>query len=379
MGDIMSIRTRRTNPFLALSVLLPLTLLTACGGGDEPAGGGGAASGGEEVELTLAHSYTEQQPQHRCGAQVIADEVAAADVGLTVEIFPASQLGGDADRVQSVASGDIDLDLQGASALGAVYEPISVVDAAYAFDDGEHLARFFGSEASQELTQGFQEATGIEVLGAWSAGARHFTANQPIRQPADLEGLRMRFPNSPQYLMNARALGAEPTEVAFEELYLALQQGIVDGQENPIVNIDSANLGEVQDFISLSGHQENSNLVIASPDVAQLSEEQRQALSDAVQTAVEQVPGCVAEDEQRILDEWTSGGEFEVVEDVDTDAFRTQAEAYLRENFTPEQLPSTRRSAARPSDPSRDRYPERLPAEPLRGGRANLPRACGPG
>lgn len=334
----MSIRARRTKHLLAASVLLPL-VLSACGGDDGEDGGGSAATGGgENVELTLAHSYTEEQPQHRCGAQVIADEVESADVGLTVEIFPNSQLGGDADRIQSVVSGDIDLDIQGASALGAVYEPMSVVDAAYAFDDGEHLARFFSSDDSNELTEGFKEETQVGVLGAWSAGARHFTAGEPIRKPEDLEGLRMRFPNSPHYLMNAEALGAEPTEVAFEELYLALQQGIADGQENPIVNIDALNLGEVQDYISLSGHQENSNLVIGAPSIDELSEEQQQALTEAVDAAVEQVPQCVEEDEQRILDEWSSGGEFEVVEDVDRDAFREKVEPYLRENFTEEQL-----------------------------------------
>lgn len=334
----MSNRTRRTKPLLAASILLPL-VLSACGGDDGGNGGAAAGGGGENVELTLAHSYTEEQPQHRCGAQLIADEVAEADVGMTVEIFPNSQLGGDADRIQSVVSGDIDLDIQGASALGAVYEPMSVVDAAYAFDDGEHLARFFASDASNELTEGFKESTQVGVLGAWSAGARHFTTGEePIRAPEDLQGLRMRFPNSPQYLMNARALGAEPTEVAFEELYLALQQGIVDGQENPIVNIDALNLGEVQDYISLSGHQENSNLVIAAPSVDELSEEQQQALNEAVQAAVEQVPQCVEEDEQRILDEWSSGGQFEVVDDVDREAFQEKVEPYLRENFTEEQL-----------------------------------------
>ena len=103
-------------------------------------GEGGEETGGGDVSLQLAHSYTETQPQHRCGAQVIADEVAKADVGLTVEIFPASQLGGDADRIASVVSGDIDMDIQGASALGAVYEPVAVLDAAYAFDDSDHLA-----------------------------------------------------------------------------------------------------------------------------------------------------------------------------------------------------------------------------------------------
>ena len=329
----MSTRRRHNSPLLAASVLLPLVLAAACGGG-----GGDEGSAGGSVELTLAHSYTEQQPQHRCGAQVIADEVASANVGLSVEIFPSSQLGGDADRIQSVVSGDIDLDIQGASALGAVYEPMSVVDAAYAFDDGEHLARFFAGDASGGLTRGFAEATGVTVLGAWSAGARQFTANQPIRKPADLQGLRMRFPNSPQFLMNAQALGAEPTEVAFEELYLALQQGIVDGQENPIVNIDSLNLGEVQDYISMSGHQENSNLIIVGSTWNELSPEQQSALSAAVQTAVQQVPGCVDEDEQKILDKWSADRAFEIVQDVDTEAFRTQVEQYLRANLTPEQL-----------------------------------------
>src|SRR3546814_18580456 len=94
----------------------------------------------------------------------------------------------------------------------------------------------------------FKEASGgVSILGAWSAGARQFTANEAIREPADLDGLRMRFPGSKQYLLNAQALGAEATEVAYEELYLALQQGVVESQENPLTNIDASNLVEVQD------------------------------------------------------------------------------------------------------------------------------------
>jgi tripartite ATP-independent transporter DctP family solute receptor len=333
----MQIRSRRRRTALASTLVVPVLLATACGGGDDGGNASGDGGGGsEEVTLSLAHSYTDQQPQHRCGAQVIADEVAAADVGLTVEIFGSSQLGGDADRISAVVSGDHDIDIQGASALGAVHEPIGVVDAAYAFDDAEHLATFFSGDASAELRDGFASATGVQILGAWSAGARHFTANQPIREPGDLEGLRMRFPNSPQFLMNAEALGATPTEVAFEELYLALQQGIVDGQENPITNIAAQNFLEVQSTLSLSGHQENSNLVIIGPVWEELSGEQQEALSAAVETAVAQVPDCVAEEEQAFLDE--QAGSTEIVDDVDVDAFRSQAEEYFLENYTGEQL-----------------------------------------
>ena len=150
----------------------------------------------------------------------------------------------------------------------------------------------------------------MHTLGAWSAGMREFTANEPIREPGDLDGLRMRFPNSPQFLMNAKALGADATEVAYEELFLALQQGTVDGQENPITNISASSLQDVQDYISMSNHQANSNLVIIGADAwSGLSGEQQDALTAAVDAAEEQVPQCVAEDEEAILAEWADTGD----------------------------------------------------------------------
>lgn len=332
---MMAARNRRRSAALAATILAVPMALAACG--DDSEGGGGESGG--DVTLQLAHSYTEDQPQHRCGAQVIADEMEKADVGVKVEIFAASQLGGDADRIASVVSGDIDMDIQGASALGAVYEPVAVLDAAYAFDDSDHLARYFDGDASDELLQGFEDETGVHTLGAWSAGMREFTANDPIRSPEDLDGLRMRFPNSPQFLMNAEALGADATEVAYEELFLALQQGTVDGQENPITNIAASSLQDVQDYISMSDHQANSNLVIIGADPwGELSTEQQDALTAAVDAAEEQVPGCVTEDEEKTLAEWEAAGDMEVVDDVDVEAFRSQADAYLRDNFNEEQL-----------------------------------------
>ena len=332
----MAPRTKGRSAVLAACVVALPMFLAACGGDDE---GGAAGESGGDTTLQLAHSYTEDQPQHRCGAQVIADEVEKADVGMSIEVFSSSQLGADADRIASVVSGDIDMDIQGASALGAVYEPVSVLDAAYAFDDSDHLARYFDSDAADELLQGFEDETGVHTLGAWSAGMREFTANEPIREPGDLDGLRMRFPNSPQFLMNAKALGADATEVAYEELFLALQQGTVDGQENPITNIAASSLQDVQDYISMSDHQANSNLVIIGGDSwAGLSSEQQDALASAVEAAEEQVPECVAEDEEATLAEWEETGDMEVVDDVDVEAFRSQADAYLRDNFDEDQL-----------------------------------------
>lgn len=305
---------------------LPALALVACGDN-----GGTDEEDAEAMTLTLAHSYNDDQPQARCGADLMQQEVEDADVGLDIEIYGSSQLGGDADRIASVASGDIDIDIQGASALGAVYEPVSVMDAAYAFDDADHLSRYMESPEADQMIEDFAAETGVYTLGAWSAGARHFTANEPIRSPEDLDGLRIRFPGSPQFLLNAEALGADATEVAYEELYLSLQQGAVDGQENPLTNIESESLDEVQDYLSLSSHQLNTNLVIMSNVWEDLSEDQQQALSDAVETAVTEVTECVAEDEEAMLEEWQDGDEWEVIDDVDVDTFQEQAVGHLED------------------------------------------------
>ena len=327
-------------PRIVVLALAALLVLAACTGpaddGSEPPASGSAGQG--EVVLELAHSYQEGQPQVECGANIIKELAEAADVGLTIEIFGASELGPDADRIISVIAGDIDMDIQGASALSAVYAPVGVVDGAFVFDDSDHLYNFFTSDASDELTQGFEEQTGVHILGAWDTGARQFTANVPIRHPDDLAGLRMRFPPSPIYLLNAEAMGAEAQEVAYEELYLALQQGTVDGQENPITNIDSISLDEVQDYISLSSHQLSSNLVIIGEIWNELSPEQQEALTNATAEAMIQEPQCAAETEEEILAQWAEDGAMEIVEDVDRDAFRELAEPYLRENFSEEQI-----------------------------------------
>jgi tripartite ATP-independent transporter DctP family solute receptor len=327
----MNTRTKRAT-WVALVGVSALAL-AGCGGAETP-----DESAGGEITLDLATSYNDEQPQNACGAEVIKETVESADVGITIEIYPSSQLGGDADRIAAVASGDIDLDIQGASALGAIYEPISVLDAAYVFDGPEHLAAYLASDAGQRLQQDFVDATGVRSLGAWSAGARQFTSNEPIREPADLQGKRMRFPGSPQFLLNAQALGAEATEVAYEEVYLALQQGTVDGQENPITNIDSLNLQEVQDYLNLTDHQLNTNLVIVSDVWNDLDAEQQAALQEGVEKAIESVTKCVADDEAEKIQEWKDGGEWEVVEDVDVAAFQEQAVAWFQANLDAESL-----------------------------------------
>ena len=346
-----------STPFRALSLAVAmLFLLVACGGGaGSPSastpgaaspsaaapsvGASASAAAGAPVELTLAHSYQTDHAHHRCGAVALAENVAARNVGLTIEIFPASQLGPDADRFTSVASGDIDIDLQGASAIAATFPDVGVVDTAYVFDDADHVFEFLETDTFTQLQADALAATGVNLLDAWWFGMRNFTANQPIRSPADFEGLRMRFPDTPRYLANAEALGAEAVAVAFEEVYLSLQQGVIDGQENPIPTIASLNLPEVQSHVSLTEHQAGFQFVIVSDATwQQLSTEQQDALREAIREVRAADRQCIEDDEQKFIDEWTASGDMEVVTDVDQEAFITKAEEYFSQNLEGREL-----------------------------------------
>ncbi|WP_370617404.1 DctP family TRAP transporter solute-binding subunit [Mumia sp. Pv 4-285] len=319
---------------LAAAAVASALIITACGGDDDSGGGGD-----ESVTLSFANSYPDQHPHNVCGTKVVSDTLADGDSGIEIEVFSNSQLGPDADRFASVASGDIDIDIQGSSAISASFPEIGALDAAYAFDGPDALFEFVDSEEFDGLADRLLEETGVRVLDVWYFGMRHFTANKPIRSSSDFDGQRMRFPDSPQYLMNAKALGAKATPVAFEEVYLALQQGTIDGQENPIPTIQDLNLPEVQSHVSLTGHQVGSVLAIVSEDTWQsLSEDQQKALQESISGARDGDRTCVEDAEKTIVDEWKSGDDVTVVEDVDVDAFAQQAEDFFMENYEGDQL-----------------------------------------
>ncbi|OLT17676.1 tRNA modification GTPase [Actinomadura sp. CNU-125] len=319
-------------PGKALTALAAAAVLTA---------GCSAMNSGDDggtVKLSFANSHAADHPHTRCGIEAVADKINGQDLGMEIETFANSQLGDDAARFTSVKTGDLDMDVQGSSALAASYAPIGVLDMAYAFDGPDHLFGFFDGTRGTELKKDFATATGAQVLGVWFFGMRHFSANSPIREPADFKGLRMRFPDSEIYLENAKAIGAEATAVAFEELYLSLQRGIIDGQENPIPTIAAKSLEEVQSHVSLTGHQTGSQLIVINGDRwKELSPEQQQALRKAVSDTRAENRKCIEEAETKVLAEWRSKGKPTIVEDVDRTAFAEKAGKYFGEHLKGEQ------------------------------------------
>ncbi|MEE6282440.1 DctP family TRAP transporter solute-binding subunit [Georgenia sunbinii] len=330
----------RTSAYRRGAVALSVIALTAaaCGGADEPDAGAGTTGGDdggneETVTLSFAHSYATNHPHQVCGVEPIQEQVAAADVGLEIEIFPDSSLGGHAERFASVVSGDIDIDIQGPSEISATYPAIGVLDAAYAIEGPDHLFTFFESPAGEQLREDMLAGTGVRTIEPWYFGMRHFTSNTPLETPADFEGLRMRFPDTPQFLQNAEALGASPTSVAFEEVYISLQQGVVDGQENPIPTIASLNLPEVQSHLNLTGHMTGIHMIVMNEDAWQsLSPEQQEVLETAIKDARDPNRDCIEAQENEYVEEWGGSGTMEIIE-PDIDAFRDRAESFFLEEL----------------------------------------------
>ncbi|MET0735496.1 MAG: TRAP transporter substrate-binding protein DctP [Microbacterium sp.] len=340
MGTARS--TRRG--LIAASVLAAATLVaTGCAGGGTPESTASeSAAPSEPVTLTVATSQNEETPNYYCGVELLKERLEESDLQFTVELYPASQLGPDADRFPLVQAGDIDIDLQGASALSSTFEPIGVVDAAYAFDDVDHAFQWI-DEGSEDLFTAFHDATGVGVVDGWFFGNRTFTTKDvEVTSPDDLAGVPIRFPNSPAFLANAEALGVtNPVSVAVEEVYSALQQGIAVGQENPIVATHSASYDEVLNTAVLNNHNVGIHWVIVSDKTYEkMSDEQAALLEETIHGIRAENRTCVEEATEEILDEYRANDAMTVIEteDIDMDAFISQAEEFFGGYFTGENL-----------------------------------------
>ncbi|MFI7583523.1 sialic acid TRAP transporter substrate-binding protein SiaP [Kocuria sp. M1N1S27] len=305
-------------------------LLTGCGVGEPVDTEAGGAADPDARTLRLAHVYDAGHPVEECGVTTINEELQGS--GLQVESFPAAQLGSEAESLEQVANGSLDMAVAGPSFLGVWHEPVEVLDAAYLFEDVDHFVETVESDQIQSVFDELYESSGIKVLSSWYYGTRHVTANKEIDTAADFSGLKIRTPNAPLYIDNIEAMGGTATPMALDEVYLALQQGVIDAQENPIPTIATAKFNEVQDYINLTGHMVQGVQITTGRDLYEgLSEEERSSLDSALQAASDATRECIEEQEQSILEEWRTGDGIQVNEDVDREGFTTAAEEAMLE------------------------------------------------
>ncbi len=174
---------------------------------------------------------------------------------LRIDNFPASQLGGEREMLAQVSNGTLDLCITGPGVLGSWVRPLSILESPFLTADFAQLQRMFGHPAVQAMRRQLAETRAMRVLEPWYYGTRHMTTrDRPLRQPEDLRGLKMRVPEAPLFLDMMRTLGAAPTPMSLGEVYLSLQTGVIDGQENPLPTIAANKFMEVQKYVNLTGH-----------------------------------------------------------------------------------------------------------------------------
>ena len=212
---------------------------------------GGAAAAQEEIVFGISATPNSLQGQTAAEFARRANE-ALGDMA-QVTVFDSSQLGSDKDMMTKLKLGTIHITLP-SSVMPEVAPEYALFDLPFLVADREHLARIEETIFRDVLVPA-AEAEGYRPLAVWENGFRHITNNaRPIVTPADLEGLKIRTPNSSWRVAMFSEYGANPTPMSFSEVFVGLQTGVIDGQENPLTNIAGAKLEEVQEYLSLSGH-----------------------------------------------------------------------------------------------------------------------------
>ena len=276
-----------------------------------------------QTKLKWAHVYETSEPFHKWSVWA-GDEIKRRTNGkYEVQVFPASTLGKEADINQGLTLGSVDIILSGASFAGNTYRPLAVTYYPFIFRDAEHLLKYAKSDVFNELAKGYDDKSGNHITALNYYGARHVTSSaaKPVAKPEDMKGLKIRVPDAPAYLAFPKALGANATPIAFAEVYLALQNGTVDAQENPLPTIEAKKFFEVQKNISLTGHIIDSLLTITSGQLwSKLSPDEKKIFTDVMQEAAEKTGREIIASEIRLAEEFKKKGNNVIT--VDKAAFR---------------------------------------------------------
>ena len=276
-----------------------------------------------QTKLKWAHVYETSEPFHKYSVWA-AEEIKKRTNGkYDIQVFPASSLGKEADINQGLTLGTVDIILSGASFAGNTYKPLAITYFPFIFRDAEHQLSYAKSDVFKELAKGYDDKSGNHITALNYYGARHVTsaAAKPVSKPEDMKGLKIRVPDAPAYLAFPKSLGANATPIAFAEVYLALQNGTVDAQENPLPTIEAKKFYEVQKNISLTGHIIDSLLTITSGQLwGKLSADEKKIFSDVMQEAAEKTGRDIIASEARLVDEFKKKGNNVIT--VDKNAFR---------------------------------------------------------
>ncbi len=294
--------------FSAVVLVLAIVLsLSACGGGEPD----------EVVVLQASHSVSTTHPYH-LGLVKYKELVEERTNGMVqIEIFDSGLLGDERASIEGLQLGTIDIAVSSTGPIGNFVSDFLVLDLPYLFPDTETARMVLDSEIGDSL---LAQLDSIGVTGAafWENGFRQFTnSKRPINGVEDLEGLVIRTQENEIHLAAFRALGADPTPMTWSDVFASLQQGVIDGQENPIAIIQSQSIFEVNEHLAITNHVYSpACLLISNTALEQFDEETQQILIDAAKEAGEYERQLLSEGEAAAIADLEEKGMMVTYPDV---------------------------------------------------------------
>lgn len=251
----------------------------------------------------------------------------------TFRHFPSSGLGGEREVIEGLQLGTVEMTIVSSGTLSNFVPEAGVFDVPFLLRDKAHARAVLDGEIGQEILAKFDDA-GLHALAWGEQGFRHITNNRgPIQTPADAQGLKIRTMENPVHIEAFRALGASPTPMAWPEVIGALEQGAIDGQENPLSVVVSAKLNEVQKYLTLDGHVYSPAMILVSPQLwGNLDDDQKAAFQKAATAGVQAMRDYVDEvDESGVAALKEAGMEVNELTDEEKAAFRAALDAPYKE------------------------------------------------
>jgi tripartite ATP-independent transporter DctP family solute receptor len=275
--------------------------------------------------LKWAHVYETSTPYHKW-ALWAADQVKAKTDGrYEIQVFPAASLGKENQINEALSLGTVDMIYTGSTFVGRVHGDLAIPSAPFMLRDFDHFNAYADSALFREMGDAYKAKSGHQIVSLTYYGRRMVTSNKPVRTPADMKGMKLRVPPAPLFQMFTESVGANATPIAFSEVYLALSQGAVDGQENPLPTIQFKKFYEVQKNISLTGHIIDSLVTVVSGNRWNaMSDADKEAIASILKEAAAGAGKDILKAENELV-QWFKDQGVNVIEDVDREAFREAA------------------------------------------------------
>ena len=224
--------------------------------------GGGSFAQEKVVTLRLGHIFPITHPVHKA-TTTMAEYIKQESRGkLVIDVHPNAALGKGNALAENISLGTVEMGTAGPGLLSRLEPAWGLIAGQYVFKSADSMFKVLDGPIGDDIKNRLLTKRGMRTLGIGYLGKRHLTANKPIYRPEDLKGMKIRIPNIPLRRAAFIAWGASPTPMAFSEVYLALQQGVVDGQENPLAQIVAAKFYEVQKYLMLTGHALNPEILL---------------------------------------------------------------------------------------------------------------------